>query len=205
MVWQRPGLSGNPGWVRSSAWIWLFSSSDRMGRRIDIEPDDVGQLGGKTWIARALEGAQPVRLQLVRPPDALDRTQRNADGFGHRPAGPVGRLVRRLGAGQRHHPGRGYCRQRRLARLAGLVAQQTVNPALGKALQRHTVGRLTPTLCATCCTEYRSAEASTMRARSICLRCRLRSAAIAANCSRSAVLNTTHTCCAMAPSPHAMA
>src|SRR6516164_6607673 len=184
MVWQRPGLSGNPGWVRSSAWIWLFSSSDRMGRRIDIEPDDVGQLGGKTWIARALEGAQPVRLQLVRPPDALDRTQRNADGFGHRPAG-------------------GYCRQRRLARLAGLVAQQTVNPALGKALQRHTVGRLTPTLCATCCTEYRSAEASTMRARSICLRCRLRSAAIAANCSRSAVLNTTHTCCAMAPSPHA--
>src|SRR6266404_1154009 len=28
MVWQRPGLIGNPGWVRSSAWIWLFSSSD---------------------------------------------------------------------------------------------------------------------------------------------------------------------------------
>jgi hypothetical protein len=37
------------------------------------------------------------------------------------------------------------------------------------------------------------------------LRGRLRSAATAANCSRSAVLNTTHTFCAMAPSPHAMA
>ena len=23
-----PGLIGNPGWVRSSAWIWLFSSID---------------------------------------------------------------------------------------------------------------------------------------------------------------------------------
>jgi hypothetical protein len=28
MVWQRPGLIGNPGRVRSSAWIWLFSSSE---------------------------------------------------------------------------------------------------------------------------------------------------------------------------------
>ena len=25
---QRPGLIGSPGWVRSSAWIWLFSSID---------------------------------------------------------------------------------------------------------------------------------------------------------------------------------
>jgi hypothetical protein len=32
----------------------------------------------------------------------------------------------------------------------------------------------------------------------------LRSAAIAVNCSRSAVPNTTHTCCAMAPVPNAM-
>ena len=30
-----------------------------MGRRIDIEPDDVGELVGKAGIARALEGAQP--------------------------------------------------------------------------------------------------------------------------------------------------
>jgi hypothetical protein len=43
-----------------------------------------------------------------------------------------------------------------------------------------------------------------MRACSTCLRGRLRSAAIAANCSRSAVLHTTQTCCAMALVPHAM-
>ena len=48
----------------------------RMGWRVDIEPDDVGELVGKAGIVRALEGAQPVRLQLVRPPDALYRTQR---------------------------------------------------------------------------------------------------------------------------------
>src|SRR5450755_3985936 len=27
MVPQRPFLMGNPGWERSSAWIWLFSST----------------------------------------------------------------------------------------------------------------------------------------------------------------------------------
>ena len=48
----------------------------RMSRRIDIEPDNISELVGKAGIARALEGAQPVRLQLVRPPDALYRTQR---------------------------------------------------------------------------------------------------------------------------------
>jgi hypothetical protein len=33
-----------------------------MGRRIEIEPDDVRELGGKAGIAGTLEGAQPVRL-----------------------------------------------------------------------------------------------------------------------------------------------
>jgi hypothetical protein len=29
MVPQRPFFIGKPGWVRSSVWIWLFSSLDR--------------------------------------------------------------------------------------------------------------------------------------------------------------------------------
>ena len=65
----------------------------------------------------------------------------------------------------------------------------------------HTVGRLTPVLCATRCADCRSAEASTMRARSACLLGRLRSAAIAANRSRSTARNTTHTYCAVARIP----
>ena len=51
--------------------LFINRQHHRMGRRIDIEPDNVRQLGGKARIARALEGAQPMRLQFVRPPDAL--------------------------------------------------------------------------------------------------------------------------------------
>jgi hypothetical protein len=71
---------------------------DGVGRRIDIEADDVDELGGKAGFARVLEATQPMRLQFVRPPDALYRAQRDAGCLGHRPAGPVGRLVRRFGA-----------------------------------------------------------------------------------------------------------
>jgi hypothetical protein len=47
--------------------------------------------------------------------DALDRDQRDTAVLGHRPAGPVGRLMRRLGAGERH-PSRGdFRRNLRLA------------------------------------------------------------------------------------------
>jgi hypothetical protein len=82
MVWQRPGLIGSPGWVRSSAWIWLFSSIDSTtawaggsdprirlvaGPRAGSELGDVGQLGDETGVVRALEGAQAVRLRFVTP------------------------------------------------------------------------------------------------------------------------------------------
>ena len=46
----------------------------------------------------------------------------------------MGRLVRRRGAGQRHHPCRGLRGNRRFAGLGGLVAQQPFNPNLGVAL-----------------------------------------------------------------------
>jgi hypothetical protein len=50
-----------------------------MDRRIDIEPDDVGKAWLQAGIARALEGAQAVRLQFVRLPDALHRAQRESE------------------------------------------------------------------------------------------------------------------------------
>jgi hypothetical protein len=53
---------------------------------------------GEGRIARALEGAQAMRLQVVRPPDALHRAHREPHRLGHRSAGPMGRLVRRFGA-----------------------------------------------------------------------------------------------------------
>jgi hypothetical protein len=44
-----------------------------MGGRIDIEDDDVGELGGKAGIARVLEGTDAVRLLecLTRLADGL--------------------------------------------------------------------------------------------------------------------------------------
>src|SRR5215470_10442617 len=110
--------------------------------------------------------------------------------------------MRRLGAGQRHHLRGDFCRDRRLAGLAGLVAQQTANAALGKALLppphrwpadpnalRHPLCRV----------PLRRGEHDA-RPLDVLTR-RLRSAAIAANCSCSVALNTTHTRCAMAPIP----
>ena len=35
-----------------------------VGPRAGSEPDDISQLGGEAWIARAFEGAQPVRCSL---------------------------------------------------------------------------------------------------------------------------------------------
>jgi hypothetical protein len=168
------------------------------------DPDDVSELGGKAGVARALEGAQPVRLQLVRPPDALYRTQRNADGVGHRPAGPLGRLVRRLGA--EPAPAKAGVSATTCALVSAAIgglpgfrvlsrSRPSTPLSAKRCCHRHTVGRLTPMLWATRCTECRSPEASTMRARSTCLRDRLRSAAIAANCSSSAALKTTHLLC----------
>jgi hypothetical protein len=117
--------------------------------RVDVEADDVFELGRELGIARALEGADAMRLEVVglpatgsqgRPPvvaperRALHRAQRDPRRLGHGAAGPVGRLAQRLGAGQRHHPLHGLIAERRFAGLAGGVAQQPVDPGLGEAL-----------------------------------------------------------------------
>jgi hypothetical protein len=98
----------------------------RVPRRGHVEPDDRRELGEEGWIARALEGADPVRLELVRGPDPLHRAQRYPGRRGHGAAGPVGGLAGRFGAGQRHHPPHRRLAQRRLAGLPGPVAQEPV-------------------------------------------------------------------------------
>jgi len=126
-----------------------------------------------------------MRLQFVGPQDALHRT--------HGDAGGLATTCAAISAAIGGLPG-----------LRVLSRSRPSTPLSAKrCCQRHTVGRLTPMSWATRCAECCSAEASTMRARSMCLRGRLRSAAIAANCSRSAALRITHTCCAC-PSPKTM-
>jgi hypothetical protein len=103
MVPARPFFIGRPSWVRSNAWIWLFSSTDNhgVGGRIDIEADDVAHLGRKLRIVRELELAdtciacgameltssgQPRRLRLeeqrLRFPRERARCPCRDDGVG---------------------------------------------------------------------------------------------------------------------------
>src|SRR5450631_669455 len=56
---------------------------DGVGRRIDIEPDNVAQLGDEVWIVRELELPIPVRLEPVRFPDATDRAGTYEIGRAH--------------------------------------------------------------------------------------------------------------------------
>ena len=51
---------------------------DGVGRRIDVEPDDVAQLGGELRVVGELELPHPVRLQAVGAPDALHRADADA-------------------------------------------------------------------------------------------------------------------------------
>jgi hypothetical protein len=131
------GLDGQAGLraVEGLDLALLVDGEDhRVARRGHVEPDDRRELGEEVGIARALEGADPVRLELVSGPDALHRAQRDPDGFGHGPAGPTGGLAGRLGAGQRHHPAHQPTIQGRLAGLPGLLAQEAVHPRFGVAL-----------------------------------------------------------------------
>jgi hypothetical protein len=62
----------------------------------------IGDPGSALHEQRALGRSLYVTMKMMANSEAMHRTQRNADGFGHRPAGPVGCLVPRLSAGQRN-------------------------------------------------------------------------------------------------------
>jgi hypothetical protein len=74
-----------------------------VGRRIDIEPDDVAQLGDEVRIARKLELSASMRLQPVRLPDATDRAGTDAARPRHQIGRPMGRLGRRIGQREWDH------------------------------------------------------------------------------------------------------
>ena len=51
--------------------LFVDRQHDGVGWWIDIEPDDLVQLGGELWIIGQLKLAHPMRLQAVLAPDAL--------------------------------------------------------------------------------------------------------------------------------------
>ena len=101
---------------------------NRMRRRIDIKADNIAQLLDKLPIRRQLELAHAMRLQPVRAPDPLHRTDADPDLLGHHRRRPVGRLTWRIAQRLRHRLRAHRSRQRRDARRTGLVAQQPVEP-----------------------------------------------------------------------------
>jgi len=79
------------------------------GRR-HVKANHVLDFFDEGGIVGLLEGAQAVRLKAVGLPDALDRTQADADGLGDRPSRPMRGVSGRLGARQRQHFRDGLCR-----------------------------------------------------------------------------------------------
>jgi hypothetical protein len=144
IVPARPGFIGTPGWVRSRAWIWLFSSTERAtawGGRIDMETDHIPELVGELRIVRQFERPDTVRRELVGLEDALHRPQADPCRLGQHPSRPMSGFSRRRPGHEVDNLLDGRDRRRWLARFARLVAQQPSTPSsINRACQRHTTG-----------------------------------------------------------------
>ena len=95
------------GWVRSSAWIWVFSSTDRTTApvgRVEVEPHDIADLGLERRIGAPLEGLGPMGLQTQLGPEPMDRRWGSSRRLGHVPHAPVGRALGWRSEGQRQEP-----------------------------------------------------------------------------------------------------
>src|ERR1700686_3130425 len=106
--------------------LLINREDDGMGWWIDIEAYNIAQLVDKLWVGGELELFHPVRLKAGCTPDALDGARADIGDFRHHGGGPVGRLCRRLGLGERHDAFGDVRSQRRDARAACLIVQQAV-------------------------------------------------------------------------------
>jgi hypothetical protein len=120
---RQPGLCA----VESLDLAFLVDrDDDGMSGRIHIEADNVFDLGGELGIVGPLEGAQAMRLEPMRLPNALDRLERNPDGFRHCSPRPVGDCAGRVGASQSDDPRHHSWGDQRGSGLAGFVTKQAI-------------------------------------------------------------------------------
>jgi hypothetical protein len=130
VVRHRPGTARlhrqtRPAAVERMDLALLVDREDgRMGRRIDVEADDVFEFLGELRVVRQLERADAMRRESVGLEDMLHRAQAHPCGLRQHPAGPVGCFSRRRPERQVDHSLHGAGRQRLLAGLARLVARQ---------------------------------------------------------------------------------
>ena len=113
----------------------LFVDAEHDGVRggIDIKPDHVAQLVDELGVLRQLELPDPMGLEPMRAPDALDRGDADASCLGHRRARPV----RRFAQGRLHSQRDDACGDQRIelrdTRRPRLVAQKPVHTFGGEA------------------------------------------------------------------------
>ena len=104
--------------------LFIDRQDDGMLWWIDVKPNDIQQFGGEPGIVGQLELAYPMRLQTMLAPDALHRTDADADVPGHRRRGPVRGLAGRCGLCRGDHTRLDLGSERWNARRTGLVAEQ---------------------------------------------------------------------------------
>src|SRR6201989_3307437 len=107
--------------------LFVDAEHHRVRRRVDIQPDDVTQLGDEFRVTRQFELPYPMRLEAVRAPDTLYRGDADLRQLGHRRRRPMGGLARRVGLGQSDDALADGGRERCNARRSGLVAQEAIH------------------------------------------------------------------------------
>jgi hypothetical protein len=131
---HRPGAAGLHRQARLGAVerldlaLLVDRENNGMVGRIDVETDDILELGGEVRIVRQFERANAVRRDPVGFEDALSQTQADARRLRQHPARPMGCVAWRRPKRQINHLLHGVGRKRRFAGLARLVAQQPVDP-----------------------------------------------------------------------------
>src|SRR5271167_408709 len=113
--------------------LLIDREDDGMGERMDLEPDHIAQLFDELRVVGEVELLDPVRLETMRAPDALNGARADADGFRHHRGSPVGGLDGRIGAGERDHT-LGYIRAEWWnTRGSCFIAQEAVVTSLHEA------------------------------------------------------------------------
>src|SRR4029434_2117198 len=93
MVWARPAFNGSAGWVRSSAWVWLFSSTDKTracSGGFIYSPHDGFQFLGEVGVPTDFESLNQVRLQTMSMPNTAHAGFADAYNLRHGPCAPMG-------------------------------------------------------------------------------------------------------------------
>src|SRR5262249_42576172 len=84
--------------------LFVDREDDRMGRRIDVETNNILEFFRELRIVRQLEGADAMRRKLVGLKNALHRSQAHAGRLRQHSARPMGSFSRRRGQRQIDYP-----------------------------------------------------------------------------------------------------